>query len=241
MRRGLSSSGLSSSGLSSSSSSGLSSSGDTAVDKAPSDVIVFWFGDEWYAGGIDAEAYADKALARWFFGGPELDAECREFIPLIRAAGAGRLSGAAWDDVPGLVARLVLLDQFSRNAFRGTSEAFAYDSAAVEVALQILDRFAARPADLPWAASIFVATSLTHAEDLALCDRAAAFLREHTSESANAVLSDKMLPQLETHAVVLRRFGRYPHRNRALGRETTDAERAWLASDEVPGWARSQT
>ena len=158
MRRGLSSSGLSSSGLSSSSSSGLSSSGDTAVDKAPSDVIVFWFGDEWYAGGIDAEAYADKALARWFFGGPELDAECREFIPLIRAAGAGRLSGAAWDDVPGLVARLVLLDQrgygvdipwrqtgrgaaaaatrtlgrdrraprFSRNGFRGTSEAFAY-------------------------------------------------------------------------------------------------------------------
>ena len=107
--------------------------------------------------------------------------------------------------------------------------------------MQILDRFAARPADLPWAASIFVATSLMHAEDLALCDRAAAFLREHTSESANAVLSDKMLPQLETHAVVLRRFGRYPHRNRALGRETTDAERAWLASDEVPGWARSQT
>jgi len=212
----------------------------TAVDKAPSDVIIFWFGQEWYEDGMDAKEYADQGIARWFFGGPSLDAECCEFIPLIRAAGAGNVRGEAWDDVPGLIARLVLLDQLTRNAFRGTSEAFAYDRAAQEVAVRLLDRFAARPADLPWPAAIFIATSLLHAEDVALHDRAAAFLREHTGESHAAVLSDKVLPQLESHTRVLKRFGRYPHRNQALGRETTAAESAWLASDELPGWARSQ-
>ena len=75
---------------------------------------------------------------------------------------------------------------------------------------------------------------------VALHDRASAFLREHSGKSHAPVLSDKLLPQLESHTEVLRKFGRYPHRNQALGRETTDAEHAWLASDEVPGWARSQ-
>ena len=213
--------------------------GMAGVDK-PSDVIVFWFGQEWVDGGMDAKEYADRGIKRWFFGGPALDAECQKFVPLIRSAGAGSLRGEAWDDVPGLIARLVLLDQLSRNAFRGTPEAFAYDNAAQEVAVQLLDRFAERPADLPWPAAIFITTSLLHAEDVALHDRAAAFLLEHTGESHAPVLSDKLLPQLASHTAVLKRFGRYPHRNQALGRETTDAERAWLASDDVPGWARSQ-
>ena len=209
-----------------------------ACGDKPRDVILFWFGQEWYEGGMDAKEYADRGIKRWFFGGPALDAECQKFIPLIRAAPG--LRGEAWDDVPGLVARLVLLDQLTRNAFRGTPEAFAYDNAAQEVAVQLLDRFAARPADLPWPAAVFLTTSLLHAEDVALHDRASAFLREHSGESHAPVLADKLLPQLESHTAVLKRFGRYPHRNQALGRETTDAERAWLASDEVPGWARSQ-
>ena len=107
------------------------------IDK-PSDVILFWFGQEWVDGGMDAKEYADRGIKRWFFGGPALDAECQKFIPLIRAAGAGNLRGEAWDDVPGLIARLVLLDQLSRNAFRGTPEAFAYDIAAQEVAVHYL-------------------------------------------------------------------------------------------------------
>ena len=206
----------------------------------PSDVIVFWFGQEWVDGGMDAKEYADRGIKRWFFGGPALDAECQKFVPLIRSAGDGSLRGEAWDDVPGLIARLVLLDQLSRNAFRGTPEAFAYDNAAQQVAVRLLDRFAARPADLPWPAAVFLTTSLLHAEDLHLHDRASAFLREHTGESHAPVLAEKLLPQLESHTAVLKRFGRYPHRNQALGRETTDAERAWLGSEEVPGWARSQ-
>ena len=74
-----------------------------ACDK-PSDVILFWFGQEWVDGGMDAKEYADRGIKRWFFGGPALDAECQKFIPLIRAAGAGNLRGEAWDDVPGLIA-----------------------------------------------------------------------------------------------------------------------------------------
>mmetsp|Transcript_24952 Transcript_24952/g.64827 ORF Transcript_24952/g.64827 Transcript_24952/m.64827 type:complete len:240 (-) Transcript_24952:27-746(-) len=160
----------------------IRSAAGMACDK-PSDVIVFWFGQEWVDGGMDAKEYADRGIKRWFFGGPALDAECQKFVPLIRSAGDGSLRGEAWDDVSGLIARLVLLDQLSRNAFRGTPEAFAYDNAAQQVAVRLLDRFAARPADLPWPAAVFLTTSLLHAEDVALHDRASAFLREHSGES----------------------------------------------------------
>ena len=54
-----------------------------ACDK-PSDVILFWFGQEWVDGGMDAKEYADRGIKRWFFGGPALDAECQKFTPLIR-------------------------------------------------------------------------------------------------------------------------------------------------------------
>lgn len=206
----------------------------------PGDVIGFWFGQEWYSGGLDSADYESQRIKMWFMGGAEVDRESMPFVPLIRAAGQGKLTDAVWEDRDGLVARLVLLDQLTRNVFRGSAEAFAYDGEAQRVATRLIDESSARPASLPWPASLFCATCLMHSEDLALHERTAIFLREHVRLSQNSILSKSLESSLPEHTAVIRRFGRYPHRNGMFGRKTTTEEQEWLDSDECPGWAKSQ-
>lgn len=169
-----------------------------------------------------------------------MDEQARAFIPLIRAAGDGSLNEEQWSSCDGLVARLILLDQLSRNAFRGTVEAFAYDTAAVAVASQLIEMTIAQPHELPAPAAMFVSTCLMHTEDLAQHDKAAAFLEAHVRSSGAPSLTKQLSDDLPSHTAVLRLFGRYPHRNELLGRESTADELAWLASKDCPGWAKSQ-
>ncbi|KAG8466228.1 hypothetical protein KFE25_001984 [Diacronema lutheri] len=174
---------------------------------SPEQVLRFWFGAEWFDGGYDAPAYERERVRFWFMGGAAVDVQCREFIPRIRKAGRGELHGEEWKSRDGLVAQLVLLDQFSRNAFRGAPEAFAYDARAVAVALQLIDKAGDRPASVPFKSKI---------------------------------IERQLDVDLPEHMAVVKKFGRYPHRNGVYGRETTPAEAAWLASDEAPGWSKSQ-
>ena len=86
----------------------------------PSDVLSFWFGSEWHAGvGMDTAEYLKVQTKRWFMGGDDMDAQAQQFVPLIRAAAKGELD--KWTSRDGHVARLILLDQLSRNAFRAVS------------------------------------------------------------------------------------------------------------------------
>lgn len=151
---------------------------------SPEQVLRFWFGAEWFDGGYDAPAYERERVRFWFMGGAAVDVQCREFIPRIRKAGRGELHGEEWKSRDGLVAQLVLLDQFSRNAFRGAPEAFAYDARAVAVALQLIDKAGDRPASVPWPAALFIATCLMHSEDLAQHARVGAFCRAHVADSS---------------------------------------------------------
>lgn len=204
----------------------------------PSDVLSFWFGSEWHAGvGMDTAEYLKVQTKRWFMGGDDMDAQAQQFVPLIRAAAKGELE--KWTSRDGHVARLILLDQLSRNAFRGTEEAFAYDAEAQSVAASLLEDPAAL--DLPAPAALFVATCLMHSEEMALHDSCQAFLEAHIGRSGSSMLRSQLEKDLPAHTAVLRRFGRYPHRNALRGRQTTAEEAAWLASDDCPGWAKSQT
>lgn len=212
----------------------------TAVPHAPADVLAFWFGPQWSQGGMDTKEYNDARIKMWFMGGAPVDALCQEFVPTIRAAGRGELRGADWDSRDGLVARLVLCDQLSRNAFRGTPEAFAYDEAAQTCASQLIEMTADAPASLPWPATLFAITCLMHSEVLSAHERAAAFAAAHVEVSNNSVIARQLSHDLPQHTDVLRQFGRYPHRNALYGRTPTAEETAWLASDKVPGWAKSQ-
>ena len=198
-------------------------------------MLDFWLGQD-YALQKDP----DKSRVRMWFSRDELvDAKARTFIPQIRAAGNAALEGEEWQTREGKVAQLILLDQLSRNAFRGSSEAFAYDERATEVAHDLIST-TKEPHTLPASAALFVVTCMMHSERLELHDVCARFAAEHTRVSGSSVIGRQLAHDLPQHTDVLRRFGRYPHRNALCGRQNTPEEEAWLASDECPGWAKSQ-
>jgi uncharacterized protein (DUF924 family) len=177
----------------------------------PDEVLDFWFGPA---------PHAERDV--WFRKDPAFDAEIRSrFGAAIEAALAGGL--ADWTATPrGAVARVLLLDQFTRNVFRDTPRAFAGDAQALATAEAIVDARSDRTLDLyeRW----FLYMPFEHSEDLAVQERAVALfkaLAEETGEPGN-------LSWAEEHAAVVRRFGRFPHRNAILGRVSTPEELAFL-------------
>lgn len=181
----------------------------------PRQVLDFWFGD------------ADRVDTRWFNGGDAFDRDIRDrFGDTIDDALAGRLD--AWaDDVDGALALIVVLDQFTRNAFRGTPRAFAGDILALALARRLVD--AGHDLALPPLRRWFAYMPLEHAEDLA---------RQHESVNRfEALLADAgvhgealaaALDYARRHRDVIARFGRFPHRNEILGRASTPQEAAFL-------------
>ena len=129
-----------------------------------------------------------------------------------------------WPGTAGLLAQTLVLDQFPRNLFRGQARAFAGDAQARAIALQLIDsgaHLALHPLQR-W----FVYLPLEHAEDLALQERSVALF---SALAADAGMADA-LDYAERHRDVIHRFGRFPHRNAALGRASTAEELAYLAT-----------
>ncbi|GLK78861.1 DUF924 family protein [Methylopila turkensis] len=162
---------------------------------------------------------------RWFAKDVVFDRMVRARLGRLRdAAAAGALDHWA-DTAPGALALLILLDQAPRNLFRGHARAFATDALAVEVARRAVargfDRRTARPM------RSFFYLPFEHAEDhelQALCVRL--FSADGDRDG---------LAWAQLHADIIARFGRFPHRNAALGRDTTDHEREYLENDGFDG------
>ncbi len=186
------------------------------MDIAPAAVVDFWFG----APG-SAERGGPRAV--WFRKDPAFDDAIRaRFGAAVEEALAGGF--AAWDATPeGALARIVLLDQFTRNVFRDTPRAFAGDAAALAAA----DAAVARGYDraLTPVERGFVYLPFEHAEDAAMQRRSLALFGELARETGD----DTLLDWARRHADVIFRFGRYPHRNAILGRASTPEEVAFLA------------
>ncbi len=189
-------------------------------------VLDFWFGDSLAHGW---PVVPRKPL--WFGSNPATDAAISErFGALVERAVAGGLQ--AWEAAPpDRLALLVLLDQFTRNLHRGRAEAFAGDARAARLALQTLDGQLHRA--LPPIGRVFVFMPLMHAEDLALQDRCIRCFEELLADTptthtvARADL-ESHLQFARLHRDIVLRFGRFPHRNAALGRRSTDEETAFL-------------
>ena len=173
------------------------------------DIVAFW---------------RDVGPERWFKKDDALDAEIRRrFLAAHEAAAAGKL--AAWErNAQGALALLILLDQFPRNMFRGEARAFATDPQARAIASRaILNGFdGADPA-----MRTFFYLPFMHSEDMADQEKAIAFYRAQDNADG--------LKWAELHADIIRRFGRFPHRNAALGRATTKEEQAFLDSGGFAG------
>jgi uncharacterized protein (DUF924 family) len=192
------------------------------------DVLSFWFppGAETDEAGVRAQ------LERWFRGGT--DAEIgRRFPATAEAAARGELD--AWAATPrGLLALVLVLDQFSRSLYRDTPRAFAQDPRAQSLAREAIERGWHLGLE-PWEAT-FLAVALGHSEHLALHDLGIAALEERTPDvpAEQASMWQHNLSQARAHREVIRRFGRHPHRNAVLGRTSTPEEEAYLASETPP-------
>ncbi|WP_029031877.1 DUF924 family protein [Salinarimonas rosea] len=162
---------------------------------------------------------------RWFAKDEAFDAEIRaRFGATHQAAASGRLD--EWELLPeGSLALLILLDQFPRNMFRGTKDVYRTDALAVLVAERAIERGHHKAVAPPMCRFYFL--PFQHAEDLALQERAVALSEE--SGDADGV------KWARHHRDIVARFGRFPHRNAILGRETTPEEAAFLEESDFRG------
>lgn len=162
---------------------------------------------------------------RWFKKDLAFDDEIRErFLTTYEAATAGQLSG--WEQsAEGALALLILLDQFPRNMFRGDARAFATDPLARAITAGAIVR--GFDGQVPKQLQNFFYLPFEHSEDLADQERGIA-LNKAAGDAEN-------LKWTELHADIIRRFGRFPHRNAVLGRTTTPEEQAFLDSGGFAG------
>ncbi|WP_372422180.1 DUF924 family protein [Salinarimonas chemoclinalis] len=162
---------------------------------------------------------------KWFSKDEAFDAQIRDrFGATHQAAAAGRLD--EWELLPeGSLALLILLDQFPRNMFRGTKDVYRTDAQAVLIAERAIERGHHRAFPPPMCRFFFL--PFQHAEDLTLQDRSVALNEE--IDDADGV------KWARHHRDIVARFGRFPHRNAILGRETTPEEAAFLAESDFRG------
>lgn len=175
-------------------------------------VLDFWFGRD------------DQARPEWFRKDPAFDALIRErFGALIDAALGGALDDWAGRSPQAALARILVLDQFTRNAFRDSARAFAGDARALLAARDLVARGFDR--QLTRRQRGFAYLPFEHAEDRAAQQESmrhfAALVADHPG------LAD-LLAWARKHQEIVERFGRYPHRNALLGRADTAEEAAFL-------------
>lgn len=192
----------------------------------PATIHAFWFGAT--ADEDEEAAIIARQSALWWKKQPEVDAEIRRrFAPLVGRTAAGELDD--WLASPrGRLALILLSDQFPRNIWRGQAAAFAFDVLALRWAKQAvargLDRDA-RPIE-----RVFLYLPLEHSEDLADQREAVRLfdaLADEVAPEQRPTFAD-YLDYARRHLEIIERFGRFPHRNAALGRETSAAEAEFL-------------
>lgn len=181
---------------------------DSATTEWIDDVLAFWFGE--------------LGPEQWFTGGAELDQAIRDRFSKLHADLALSLPPDCHSEPRAALAAIVVFDQFPRNIHRGKAQAFATDAIAIALARNAVDREldAAMGAD----ERKFLYMPFMHSEVLADQERGVDLFR--------ALGDQEALDYAVEHRDIIAEFGRFPHRNRALSREATEAERKFLESHQ---------
>lgn len=175
--------------------------------QGPEALIHFWFVEH---------GYED-----WFAGDPEFDVKCHRFADLHAEVARGE--AWAWRETPeGRLAELILLDQFSRQLHRGKPEAFAQDKMALALAQEAVATGADDAVERDWVPFFYM--PFMHAESLIIQDEGVRLFELHGD--------DKSLQFMIGHRDTIKRFGRFPFRNAALGRESTPEEVAYMEEQQ---------
>ncbi|KAK4530373.1 hypothetical protein CCYA_CCYA04G1230 [Cyanidiococcus yangmingshanensis] len=216
---------------------------------SPEDVFRFWFelepSQEKRREKLSSLRYFGERAPQWFFSkDKEFERVQIDNVELVHRAGRGELHGDSWDQPLGLLARIILTDQFPRCIWRGRAEAFSYDKVARGISRLIIERGWDK-SQFFYVERTFIYLPLMHSEDLAdqldsvrlvraAADDTSWWTRWRHSHSTS-------LKMAEDHLRVIQRFGRFPYRNQALGRESTPEEIEWMNSEDLPVYAKSQT
>jgi uncharacterized protein (DUF924 family) len=183
----------------------------------PQEVLDFWF-------GAPGSATDGQQRREWFIKNAAFDDQIRQrFGAVIGQAIAGGLREWDAEGPQGVLARILVLDQFTRNAFRNTPRAFAGDALALSAARELVDSGAHQQLP-PWQRS-FAYMPFEHAEDAFMQERAVELFSVLAAEHPGF---EESLDYAHRHRGVIARFGRFPHRNAILGRASTPEEIEFL-------------
>ncbi len=193
------------------------------MSESPETIIEFWFGEA----GPDT-VVAKRQTSLWFKKQASTDALIKKrFAQTLHSAAAGDLDG--WAETPlGRLALIIVLDQLPRNIYRDTPQAFAFDPLARAQCQTGLGR--RDDAALTALCRVFFYLPLEHAEDLTLQARSVALFRALAADvgEEDKALFNGFVDYAQRHALVIERFGRFPHRNLILGRESSAQELEFL-------------
>ena len=201
-------------------------------------VLEFWFA----GAGTPAEDNM-QLKEKWFMPSPEFDEEIRRnFEPYIELAAAETIDTP--QDCPHKVlSRILLLDQFPRNIYRGTPQAFAYDEKALNLTLTCIET--GIHDSFNYLERLFVYMPLQHAEDMKIQDLSVKMFQYYVDSSETDVEREEALGSLSyanLHREIIEKFNRFPHRNEILGRKSTLEEIEYLASGaETFGQTKKET
>jgi uncharacterized protein (DUF924 family) len=188
-------------------------------------VLAFWFPP----GLAEADLETHRTMHAWWLRGGAT-AELPPFAPVLEAAGRGALDHWAATP-PGRLALIIVLDQFSRNVYRGSPLSYAQDEKALGLALEGID--ARMDQELTFAEQLFFWMPLGHSEDLAINERAVRHQEEAMADPPAHLRAEYEfgIGQARGAHDVISRFGRYPHRNEILGRDSTPEELEYLRTE----------
>ena len=192
------------------------------------EVLQFWF----FSRPSGDHAAMVRQMEWWFRGGA--DAEIVErFPPLLDQAKRGELD--SWSQRPrSRLALIIVLDQFSRTIHRGSAQAFAQDPKALTLALEGIENGHYAALDNPWEKTFFF-LPLGHYEDLKNQEHVVKLAEELVREAPQELrdILEFSANQARGHRDVIARFGRHPHRNEVLGRQSTPEELEYLAAGQL--------
>jgi uncharacterized protein (DUF924 family) len=188
------------------------------------EVLAFWFPH-----GLARDAKALIQQGEWWFRGGADEPILQRYRPLLERAERGELD--AWSHTPrARLALIIVLDQFSRSVHRGSGRAFSNDEKALSLTLGGLETGHYSLLETPWEKTFFV-LPLAHSEQLENLDLAVRLTGELVREAPAELRTwfEFSANQARGHREVIARFGRHPHRNQFLGRQSTAAELDYLA------------
>jgi uncharacterized protein (DUF924 family) len=201
----------------------MSTTNATKIDPEASRVLDYWFPDP-------------GPQEKWFQGGPTVDEEIRtQFEPLVQRARTSAFN-PTWTATPsGTLALVILLDQFPRNLYRGSGQSFSSDELARSVAVNAIANGQDR--EIALLQRTFLYVTLMHHEDMTSQIAGLAFyellLHECGADEDMKKFAEAGIDMARRHMKCIMKFGRFPARNKALGRESTEEEKAFLKENPV--------